>query len=43
MACEVGMGGISYHDMSSAFASVCENMTYPGHRDGVCELGHTGW
>lgn len=24
MACDVGMGGVSYHDMSSAFATVCE-------------------
>lgn len=24
MACDVGMGGVSYHDMSSAFPTVCE-------------------
>lgn len=43
MGYDVGMGDISYHDMSSAFASVCKNMAYPGHRDGVCDLGHAGW
>lgn len=24
MACDVGIGGISYHDMCSAFPTVCE-------------------
>lgn len=42
-AWDVGMGGISYHGLSSAFVSMRENTTRPGHRDRVRELGHAGW
>lgn len=42
-AWDVGMGGISYHGLSSAFVSMRENTTRPGHRDRVRQLGHAGW